>query len=180
MSCESIVASVQQHSCGYVVVTGGEPMIDPDIVDLTQALREIDHHITIETAGTVFKTVECDLMSISPKLSNSTPLNDPRDANGAWAARHEARRISIEALQALIDAHPERQLKFVVASPGDLAEIDALLARLRGWTNTDVMLMPEGVTPSQRRPWLVEACISRGWRYCQRLHIELFGNTRGT
>src|SRR3954464_15198022 len=67
-----ILANVRRHWSGYVVVTGGEPMIDPDIVELTQKLRTIEHHITIETAGTVFKPVECDLMSISPKLGNST------------------------------------------------------------------------------------------------------------
>ena len=57
----------------HVVVTGGEPMIAPEIVALTEHLRERGLHITIETAGTVFTPVACDLMSISPKLANSTP-----------------------------------------------------------------------------------------------------------
>src|SRR6201996_6192193 len=37
------------------VVTGGEPMIMPDIEPLCAALRERGHHITIETAATVYK-----------------------------------------------------------------------------------------------------------------------------
>ena len=46
----------------------------------------------------------------------------------------------------------------------------------------DVMLMPEGTKPpeSGTTDWVVRACIERGWRYCRRLHIDLFGDTRGT
>ena len=54
-------------------------------------------HITIETAGTVFAPVACDLMSISPKLANSTP-------EGPWAKQHERLRIQPEVLRRLMSA----------------------------------------------------------------------------
>ena len=73
----------------YVVVTGGEPMIAPEIVPLTERLRASGMHITIETAGTVFQPVACDLMSISPKLANSTPGG--RLGRAARAPAHPAR-----------------------------------------------------------------------------------------
>ncbi len=176
---EEARATGQRHA----VVTGGEPMIFDHLAALTQALRTIGMHITVETAGSVMREVPCDLMSISPKLANSTPApDDPRDPKGVWRRLHEARRLNLVALQGLIDAHPQRQLKFVVASPADLAEIDELLSRLSGWSPGDVMLMPEGVTPpdAQRTAWIVQACLQRGWRLCRRLHIDLFGNKRGT
>lgn len=182
-SIDELAEEARASGVGHAVVTGGEPMLFPAAIALCERLRGLGMHITIETAGTIARPVACDLMSISPKLSNSTPApGDARDANGTWRLRHEERRVNIEALQALLDAHPQRQLKFVVAGEPDLAEIDALLAGLRGWTREDVLLMPEGVTsPSRERTdWLVGVCVSRGWRYCQRLHIELFGNTRGT
>lgn len=175
-------ATVAKH----VVVTGGEPLIFDRLPELLTALKRRGLHITIETAGTVYQPALAsglvDLISISPKLSNSTPHDDPRDPDGKWMRLHEARRISIEALQALVDLPCETQLKFVVAEPGDLAEVDALLARLQRWTPTDVLLMPEGVAPPppERRRWIADACVQRGWRYCSRLHIELFGNKRGT
>lgn len=183
---DALVAEARASGVRHAVLTGGEPMIFGTIDPLSGALRDAGFHITIETAGTVFRPsppLACDLMSISPKLSNSTPAaGDPRDASGAWRARHESRRINLDALQRLIDAHAERQLKFVVQTPTDLAEIDALLGRLRGWSPSDVMLMPEGVTPptAERRAWIAAECLRRGWRYCARLHIELFGNRRGT
>jgi 7-carboxy-7-deazaguanine synthase len=173
------IASGAKHA----VLTGGEPMMFDGIEELAKSLRNTGFHITIETAGTIARTLACDLMSISPKLSNSTPMEgDPRDPSGAWRVRHEQRRINMPALQALIDGYPSRQLKFVVREPRDLAEIESLLAGLRGWRDDDVLLMPEGMTPDAlaSRRWVADECLKRNWRYCPRLHIELYGNTRGT
>ncbi len=183
---EDIVRDARASGVRHAVLTGGEPMIFPQIEPLSGALRDAGLHVTVETAGTVFRPsppLACDLMSISPKLSNSTPAEgDPRDPSGVWRRRHEERRINLDSLQRLIDGYPERQLKFVVSAPGDLVEIDALLAGLQRWSRGDVMLMPEGVTvpTPERVAWVVGECVRRGWRYCHRLHIELFGNRRGT
>lgn len=183
VAVEEVLAGAAASGLRHAVLTGGEPMLFAGLEPLCRGLRTAGMHVTIETAGTVFRGVECDLMSISPKLSNSTPREgDPRDAGGAWRARHEARRTNVEVLTRLIESHPARQIKFVVQRPADLPEIDGLLAALRGWRPSEVMLMPEGVTPAPApaRAWIAEACLRRGWRYSPRLHIDLFGNTRGT
>jgi 7-carboxy-7-deazaguanine synthase len=85
-------------------------------------------------------------------------------------------------LQQLISAHPQRQIKFVVRDDRDIPEIDSVLASLHAWAPADIMLMPEGTTPPspQRKAWLTSLCRDRQWQYCPRLHIELFGNVRGT
>jgi 7-carboxy-7-deazaguanine synthase len=173
------------HRAGprHVVVTGGEPMIFKQLDELCEGLRTRGLHITIETAGTVFRALACDLMSISPKLSNSTPaVDDPRDPEGTWAKVHNSRRLRVPALSALIEHYPKRQFKFVVAKREDIAEIDDLLARLPAISPVEILLMPEGVSPPSRetKQWVGEVCVARGWRYCTRLHIELYGNTRGT
>jgi 7-carboxy-7-deazaguanine synthase len=184
---DAIVEDAKRSGVRHAVVTGGEPMIFDAVTALTLGLRGAGFHVTIETAGTVERAVACDLMSLSPKLSNSTPsVGDPRDPGGAWRIRHEERRMNVPVLQALIDEHSppdaEFQLKFVVSEPAQLAEIEALLAKFQGWKPSDVLLMPEGVTlPSaERKAWIAKACVERGWRYCHRLHVELFGNVRGT
>jgi len=187
-SIAALVEQVCATPAKHAVLTGGEPMIFPLIADLAASLRARGVHITIETAGTVFRDVACDLISISPKLANSTPQGDERDPLKVWEARHEARRLNFVALQALIDHYPQRQLKFVVRAGddgalfADLAEIDSVLARLHHWSPTDVLLMLEGTAlpTADSKQRVVEACLLRGWRYCPRLHIELFGNTRGT
>lgn len=182
-SVDELVEEAARSGAKHAVLTGGEPMLFDAIGPLAAGLRERGLRITIETAGTIDRDVACDLMSISPKLASSAPREgDPRDPDGAWRARHEARRLDTGVLQRLIDRFPQRQLKFVVCGPDDLAEIEGLLAKLRGWEAADVLLMPEGVVvpDAGRKAWLARACLDRGWRYCPRLHIELFGNTRGT
>jgi 7-carboxy-7-deazaguanine synthase len=175
---ESILAEALAIPARHAVLTGGEPMIFPQVEPLATMFAAAGLHVTIETAGTVFRALHCDLMSISPKLANSTPGPE----HGPWSARHEERRLNFPVLQQLLDGYPSRQLKFVVASQADVDEVQGVLDRLSGWQPDEVMLMPEGVLPvaGPNRDWIVRACLDRGWRYCQRLHIDLFGNTRGT
>jgi 7-carboxy-7-deazaguanine synthase len=178
LSLDEILEAVRQHPSKHVVVTGGEPMIAPHIVDLTNRLKALDQHITIETAGTRFEPVACDLMSISPKLSNSTPHD--RDG-GRWAAQHDRLRLQPDVLRRLMQSYTY-QLKFVVSDDKDLREIEALVTELNA-DREKVLLMPEGRTADEltkRSQFLVEACKSNGFRFCPRLHIYLFGNTRGT
>lgn len=176
------------HDLGvrHVVLTGGEPMIFRQLPAICDALRDLGMHITIETAGTVFDEgwadLPCDLMSISPKLANSTPVGDPRDPLAVWSERHESRRLNVAVLHRLLEHFPNRQFKFVVSALPDLEEIDTLLGQLPELDAEDVMLMPEGTASPVpgRVQWVVDTCLRRGWRYCHRLHIELFGDTRGT
>jgi 7-carboxy-7-deazaguanine synthase len=163
----------------HVVVTGGEPLLQPDLPDLCADLRERGYHITIETAATLFKPVAFDLASLSPKLSTSTPYE--RDG-GRFALRHEALRLRPDVIRAFM-GHGDYQLKFVIDRREDVGEVLAILKELPGVDRTKVLLMPQGVTREElalRGPWLAEECLKHGFRYCPRLHIELYGNQRGT
>ena len=170
-SVEQLVEAAKQAR--HVVITGGEPMIMPQITELTGRLRAAGHHITIETAGTRFEQVQCDLMSISPKLANSTP-------EGEFAVRHERLRIQPDTLRQLMAAY-EYQLKFVIREPADMCETDNLVRDLKAKPE-QVVLMPEGVDPAvlrERGRWIAETCKERGYRFSPRLHVDLYGNRRG-
>jgi 7-carboxy-7-deazaguanine synthase len=174
LSVGQIVDQVQALRARHVVVTGGEPMIAPGIVALTQALRDLGLHITIETAGTVFEPVACDLMSISPKLSNSTPTDQ------RWAGQHDRLRIQQATLSQLMAGY-EYQLKFVIEKPADLEEVRALVGDLKA-DRERVILMPEGTDRERLREralWLAEVCKDTGFRFSPRLHVDLYGNRRG-
>jgi 7-carboxy-7-deazaguanine synthase len=181
MSVAEIVRQVESFPSRHVVLTGGEPMIAKDLCPLAQALRETGRHITIETAATVPpEGIACDLASLSPKLKNSAP--DARLPD-AWRERHEKLRWQPEVLRAWIDHYPF-QLKFVVATAADLEEIPLLLREVgRNIPPAKILLMPEGISPAAthaRDELLVEACKRHGYRYCRRLHLDLFGHRRGT
>ena len=170
MSLAEIIAQARGYGASHAVITGGEPMLFEETVALSQ---QLDMHVTIETAGTVFKPVKCDLMSISPKLANSTP-------DGPFRAQHERLRYQPEILRQLMSAY-DYQLKFVVASPQDLEEISAMLHRLSA-DRSRVLLMAEGTDPETiraRAGWIAEICKREGFRYSPRLHVDLWGNRRG-
>jgi len=177
MSVAEVLAEVRSHPSAHVVVTGGEPMIQPALVELTNALHDSGLHITIETAGTAWAPVACDLMSISPKLANSTPLDRE---GGRWAAMHERLRHQPEVLRRLMAEYPY-QLKFVIAAPEDMEEVERLIIEVDA-DRSRVVLMPEGIdveTLAERGRWLVEICKERGYRFSPRLHVMLWGNRRG-
>ena len=172
MNLTEILDQVAAFPARHVVLTGGEPMIAPQTPELVARFKDRGMHITIETAGTVDANVDCDLMSISPKLSNSTP-------EGPFQNQHERLRINTAVLRSLMRF--PHQLKFVIAAPTDLNEVQQLVKEIDAKPGA-VMLMPEGVEQSvlrERSLWLVEEAKRYGYRFSPRLHVDLYGNKRG-
>ncbi len=175
-SIDQIIQTVQQWSCKFIVITGGEPMIKSDLPQLVQELKDADKHITIETAGIAYiPDMPCDLMSISPKLSNSMP------DDAKLAAVHDDSRLDIAVLQELIDKY-EYQLKFVVDSQDDLSEIQQTIEKIGNVNKEKVMLMPQAATRDEllaKSPMVADMCKQTGFAFCQRLQILLWNNKRG-
>jgi 7-carboxy-7-deazaguanine synthase len=181
MTPEEILAQVTPHPAKHVVLTGGEPMIAPGIHELAYQLQEHGYHITIETAATIPpRGIACDLASLSPKLAHSAP--DAR-LDDTWRRKHEELRWQPEVVASWI-ATGNYQLKFVVSHEADMDEIERMIGETGcAVPRSKVLLMPEGTTVEKLRAsaaWLGELCKARGYRYAPRLHIELYGNKRGT
>ena len=171
-----LVQAVLQWPGRFVVITGGEPMVNRNLPDLAQRLTEHEKHITIETAGIAYiPGLTCDLMSISPKLSNSRP-DDPK-----LAAIHDKARLDIAVLRKLVAGY-NYQLKFVVDTPSDLAEIQQTVQQIGNVDSAKVMLMPQAKTRQEllaKSPMVAELCKNSGFAFCQRLHIMLWDGQRG-
>ena len=179
VSVDEILRRVAELDCSHVVVTGGESMLFAELIPLCAGLRATGRHITIETAGTLYLPLECDLMSISPKLSNSTPS---RELSPAWHERHEQSRHVPEVIRRLVSDY-SHQIKFVVDSPADCDEVEQYLAGFPEIHRECVLLMPQGidlVTLNATAEWLEPYCRERGLHFCPRKHIEWFGAVRGT
>jgi len=168
----------------HVVLTGGEPLLFPGVAALSQRLRAGGHHVTVETAGTVWLDgLACDLLSLSPKLGHSTPWQRAPKL----AERHERTRLDVAVL-ARLTASFAWQLKFVVRAAeaaADLDEVERLVRELAvpASERHRVLVMPECTDPAALHAsyrTLVSACIERGFRLGERLHIALFGHTPGT
>jgi 7-carboxy-7-deazaguanine synthase len=177
ISVDEIVAEVEEWDCRHVVLTGGEPMLFAELLPLAEQLRHGGWHITIETAGTLYLPVACDLMSISPKLARSGPAEHPH-----WSRRHARQRFQPQVLQALLGEY-DYQLKFVVDRPSDVPEVEEFLERFADVSPARVWLMPQGQTSEdlrERSQWLEPICQEQGWNFCPRKHIEWYGLVRGT
>ena len=169
----------------HIVLTGGEPMLFSELIPLTAALRNAGWHITIETSGTLYLPVTCDLMSISPKLSNSTPcatgsasvsMCDPR-----WTLRHEANRHTPNVINRLITEY-DYQIKFVIDTPADCQEAELYLSKMPQIDRSRAMLMPQGTDPEElaaKNQWLKTYCAEHCLLFCPRRHVEWFGPGRG-
>lgn len=183
MSPEEILTEIARHPTRHIVVTGGEPMIAKGIREFIATLRGQGKHVTVETAGTVLpEGCVVDLASLSPKLANSTPSQEK--AGAAWVQRHEQTRLQPEVLRAWIETAVDYQLKFVISTQADLDEAQDIIAAIGLPVPPEkVLLMPEGTTLEAMRSrydLLIDACKHHGHRLSPRLHIELFGNKRGT
>lgn len=173
---EQIVQKVSSFDTPHVVVTGGEPMINAELAPLLKALAEPGVHITIETCGIGFvPEVKCNLMSISPKMSNSNPV-EPEAAQD-----HEENRLDTAVLQELINNY-QYQLKFVVDSSEDLDEIAELLSKLENINPYKVFLMPQATNRLEyleKAPLVAELCRTTGFVFSSRLQVLLWDNQRG-
>ena len=179
LAVEEILDRILRHDCRHVVVTGGEPMLFAELIPICAGLRTAGHHITIETAGTLYLPLACDLMSISPKLSNSTPDEQlaPR-----WPSRHERTRHVPDVIRRLIAEH-EYQFKFVIGQRSDCDEVQRYLADFPEIRRSRVQLMPLGIdvdTLHRIGAWLEEYCREHEFHFCPRRQIEWFGLRRGT
>lgn len=153
-----------------LVVTGGEPLLQSAALARLLALLP-DMSVEIETNGTVAPSVALDVRvdqyNVSPKLAHSgnpAELALVPERLDAWAT--DARAF----------------LKFVIAEPADVDEVLALQERYR-FPAARVFLMAEGTdsaTLRARQKWLSGLCLQHGFRLSDRLHIHLYGDTRGT
>jgi len=178
-----------EHShINHTMITGGGPTSHPTMLKMLCLIaKRQGQYITIETEGSEFVQTVGDLISLSPKLSNSTPRPGTmmdyigREVTEKDKDQHEKWRSNYEAMRSLMLKHPDYQLKPVISNEEDLNEVKELQTILRV-PNDKVWLMPEGLVPEElnkRRRWLMEICQNEGYNYTDRLHIIAYGDKRG-
>ena len=179
----------EKHShIHHTMITGGGPTLHGKMLQkLCEIAKKHYQYITIETEGSEFVSTMGDLISLSPKLSNSTPRPGTtmpftgKIVTEGDMKKHEKWRTNYEAMKQLIEHHPDYQLKPVISNEEDLQEVKEL-QKILDIPNEKVYLMPEGLEPKQlkeRRRWLMDLCVREGYNFTDRLHIIAYGDTRG-
>lgn len=161
-SIEETVQKIHNFRCKHVVVTGGEPFLQPGVVELINSLVDSGHYVTVETNGTIYRESKAQFYSISPKLSSANCKDT----------------IDIDVLKKFLQF--DHQVKFVVNTKEDLNEIQMLLLKLSQRTN--VYLMPQALSNKEceeKQRWLLPLCRDNKFSYCERVHVKLWGSKRG-
>ena len=179
----------EEHSqIKHTMITGGGPTSHSKVLKLLCLIaKRKGHYITIETEGSEYVDTTADMISLSPKLSNSTPVPCTmmdyicRKVTEKDKQKHEKWRCNYDAMKQLIDNHLDYQLKPVISNEQDLNEVEDL-QNILDIPNDKVWLMPEGLVEEElkkRRVWLMELCTELGYNYTERLHIIAYGDKRG-
>ena len=171
MSPEEIEREISGYDCRYLVVTGGEPMIQQrQLIPLLQRLKNKEFRIEIETNGTILPAPELanliDHWSVSPKLGNSGNPPSSQEVQEGYV---------------FFGRLPSSYFKYVIENKADLAEVQSMVQK-HNLDHDRVILMPEAKdreTLLERSRWLVEHCKSHGYLFSTRLHILLWGNREG-
>jgi organic radical activating enzyme len=168
-----IVAEVASYPCRRVVLTGGEPLLQQEAwLEVIAGLRTLDpaYVFEVETNGTKAPSPEfraaVNQFNVSPKLANSGM---------------EARLRTVPAVIEGYVADPKAWFKFVACGPDDVAEILDFTGKF-AIPPQRVLVMPEGRTAAEldrHAPAVVACCLRHGWRFCDRLHVRLWGDRRG-
>ena len=175
LSEQEVAARIMALGGDRLVITGGEPLLQG--AQLARMAALLPHEggeamsIEVETNGTVAPHPELaplvDQYNVSPKLKHS--------GNPAEIA------LLSERLQAWSN-EPKANFKFVIAAPEDLTEVLELQA-VYAIPAARIQVMPEGTTSAAiraRSAWLAPLALDHGLGFSDRLHIHLYGDTRGT
>lgn len=169
-SAQTLLTRAAEYPTRHLVVTGGEPMVQPGLKEFLSVFAEAGYLITLETAGLRFiADLPLTLASISPKLSTTSP-DTP-----------EADRLNLDAIRQLMAMYPY-QLKFVVDRPHDLNEIADCIERLGTVDPERVYLMPQAARRDEyieKSLWLADFCLQTGFAFSPRLHVMLYDGQRG-
>jgi 7-carboxy-7-deazaguanine synthase len=170
-SVEQAADAIRSFGCPHLVFTGGEPLLQQPALAALCAELGPDYHVEIESNGTTPLTAVFDAyvhqLNLSVKLAHS--------------GNEEILRLKPEVIAAYA-RDPRAWFKFVIAAPQDVDEVDALAAAYDIPADR-ILLMPEGISSAtlrERMDWLAPLCLARGYRLSDRLHIHLYGDTRGT
>lgn len=170
---ENIAEIIRQFPCKNVILTGGEPMMQqPGLTELINVLRsnDADYRFEIETNGTFVPKPKFDAAidqyNVSPKLENSGNPQKLREKSAAYKFYAQS---------------PKANFKFVIAAIEDLQEVLGLIQKYH-ISPEKIWLMPEGTSRealAERRLWLTEVCKQYGFRFSDRLHVQIWGDKKG-
>ncbi len=173
-----------------MMLTGGSPTMHPALVnEITYFAKERGILVTIETEGSHFLETDnpLDLISLSPKFSNSVPVVGVETPSGAIVDErmikiHNRLRLNKDAIRKTIDYHKDYHFKPVWdGTDKNLKEIEDFRIEM-DIPKHKTFIMPAGDTREElikMYPMVFELCAEHGYNMTGRDHIIAYDTERG-
>ena len=164
----------------YASISGGEPFLQANVIDLIDKLETNGKQVKVETNGTIFRPSKATLICLSPKLASSSS-----GLVGSQKEKHDKNRYNLESLKQFMEYYgPERYIfKFVVNSMEDMEEIKQSYIQPLNIPHDKIWLMPMGIKAealNEKAQWIIEDCCKpNGYNFSHRMHIVIYGNKVG-
>jgi 7-carboxy-7-deazaguanine synthase len=142
MAIQDILDTVADYKTDYITVTGGEPLAQPQCLDLLQQLCDLGYRVSLETSGAM------PVKEVDPRVIKIVDLKTPGSG--------EVSRNLYENINYL---QPEDEVKFVICNRQDYdwscMQIDQL--RLRE-TGSEILFSPSQgeLSPALLAQWILE------------------------
>jgi 7-carboxy-7-deazaguanine synthase len=152
MSREEIRAQVRGYQCPLVEITGGEPLLQPEVHPLMSVLADDGYTVLLETSGAE------DIAPVDPRVHIIMDLKCP-DSGESAANRWE----NLDRLK------PRDEIKFVIASRRDCDWAIDVIRQHHLDRRFSVLLSPAfgRVNPRDLAEWLLASGVAA------RLHLQL-------
>ncbi len=175
---EMLLKVLQGYNCSHIIITGGEPTINTNLNELIKILKDNGYYVTVETNATNIIDLDCNLVSMSPKLSNSVPFTKQDEDK---LAEYNKQRININAIKHYIQNN-NYQIKFVCRGlQSDIDEVKNILKLIGEYDSTKVMIMPLADSREQLyfvQKELIRLCVKNNLRYANRLQLQVWNNEK--
>jgi 7-carboxy-7-deazaguanine synthase len=142
MAIQDILDTVADYKTDYITVTGGEPLAQPQCIELLQQLCDLGYRVSLETSGAM------PVEEVDPRVIKIIDLKTPGSG--------EVSRNLYENINFL---QPEDEVKFVICNRQDYdwscMQIDQL--RLRD-TGSEILFSPSQgeLSPALLAQWILE------------------------
>ena len=163
MQLDAIKAVLEEYSCDYVTVTGGEPLAQPNCLPLLEQLCDVGYNVSLETSGAM------PIEQVDKRVSIVMDLKTP--------ASQEVEKNRYENIAFL---KPSDQVKFVICDEKDYLWSKAKLDQYDLRAKVDEILFSpsfEEIEPAQLAEWILRDKLKI--RMQMQLHKQIWGSVAG-
>ncbi|MCX7977478.1 MAG: radical SAM protein [Bdellovibrionaceae bacterium] len=152
LSIEKILDKIAEHQTRYVCITGGEPLLQPDVYKLMRLLCDQGYRVSLETSGSR------SIKDVDPRVKIILDIKTPDSGEG-----------NSFLMDNIALARTDTEFKFVICSPKDFEWAEDFCSQQGLFKKFLVLYSPSYGQVSEK--WLAEEILQK--KSSARLQLQL-------